>query len=260
MSTTARPIDAADPAERGSLASIPLILLVAAAIGWAGGQDGVEVGGLPLFAWSALLAFGINWAVFVPAYLLETERGFDLTGSLTYLSLVALALVFAAPDPRGVLLGLLVTVWAVRLGRFLFGRVRRAGSDRRFESIKRSARRFFVAWTLQGLWVLLTLSCALTSMTSLESRPLGFFALLGLTLWMVGFTIEVVADRQKSAFRADPANRDRFIASGLWAWSRHPNYFGEILLWTGIAVISLPSLQGWQHVTLISPVFVFTSC
>lgn len=76
-------------------------------------------------------------------------------------------------------------------------------------------------------------------------------------MWLIGFSFEVIADRQKSAFNEDPANKGKFIATGLWAWSRHPNYFGEIVLWLGIAVIAYPALSGWQLATLISPVFVF---
>ncbi len=75
-------------------------------------------------------------------------------------------------------------------------------------------------------------------------------------VWLVGFGIEVAADDQKRAFRADPANRGRFITTGLWAWSRHPNYFGEITLWVGVALVALPALSGWQHLTLVSPLFV----
>jgi steroid 5-alpha reductase family enzyme len=78
-----------------------------------------------------------------------------------------------------------------------------------------------------------------------------------LFVWIVGFTVEVVSDRQKRRFRQDPANAGRFITTGLWAWSRHPNYFGEIVLWLGIALIALPALSGWQYVTLISPLFVY---
>jgi steroid 5-alpha reductase family enzyme len=105
--------------------------------------------------------------------------------------------------------------------------------------------------------VFLTLSCALAAMTSVTRVPLGGSAALGTAVWLAGFAIEVVADRQKSRFRADPGNRDRFITTGLWAWSRHPNYFGEITSWVGIALIAWPALAGWQLATLISPVFVF---
>jgi steroid 5-alpha reductase family enzyme len=244
--------------ERKSLAAIPLILLIGGLIMWAGSQGGASVGGIPLFALCGLAAFAINWAVFVPSYLAQTERFFDLVGSLTYLTLVALALFLHQDlDPRALLLALLVVVWAARLGSFLFARVSRDGSDGRFDEIKPSFARFSMTWTLQGLWVLLTLSCALAAMTTAHSKPLGVFAALGTALWLAGFAIEVMADQQKTRFRADPANDGRFIESGIWAWSRHPNYFGEILLWLGIAVIALPALSGWQHLTLISPVFVY---
>ena len=110
---------------------------------------------------------------------------------------------------------------------------------------------------MQGLWVYLTISCALVAMTTANPLPLGPLAYTGAALWLVGFGFEVVADYQKRRFRKDPANEGRFITDGVWAWSQHPNYFGEILLWTGIALIAFPVLEGAQLATLISPVFVF---
>jgi steroid 5-alpha reductase family enzyme len=188
----------------------------------------------------------------------RTERYYDLTGTLSYLVLIATALGCSDDlDARAGLLALLIAVWAVRLGRFLFLRIRKAGSDRRFDKIKTDFSRFLVTWTLQGLWVFLTLGCALAAITSRGRIPLGGFAAVGTAVWLTGFAIEVAADRQKRAFRADPANEGRFITTGLWAWSRHPNYFGEITLWIGIALIAFPALSGWQHATLISPVFVY---
>lgn len=245
-------------AESQSLAAMPLILVIGGAIAWAGSQGGRELMGIPLFALCASLAFLINWIAFVPAYLRQTERYFDLTGSLTYLCLVLVALALdGEPDARALLLGALVATWAVRLGGFLFARIVREGADRRFDALRPSPPRFFMAWTLQGLWVLVTLSCALAAMTSARPKPVGALGALGVVVWVLGFAIEVAADRQKRRFRADPANRERFIRSGLWAWSRHPNYFGEIMLWCGIALIALPVLAGWQHATLVSPVFVY---
>jgi steroid 5-alpha reductase family enzyme len=238
--------------------SIPLILLIAAAISWAGSQHGFRVGGVPLFALCGIVAFAINWLVFLPSYAFQTERYFDLTGSLTYASLVVLALALQGePDPRALLLGGLVLVWALRLGSFLFARIRRDGSDGRFDALKPSLPRFFMTWTLQGLWVLLTASCALAAMTSSRPLPLGGFAAAGGLIWVAGFAIEVLADHQKRRFRSNPANEGRFIQSGAWAWSRHPNYFGEIALWTGVAIIALPVLSGWQYATLVSPIFVY---
>ncbi len=245
-------------ADQQALLAIPVILAIGTAIAWAGSQGGVAVAGLPLFAVCGGIALGINWAVFAHAYVAETERFFDLTGSITYVAVVSVALALSGePGPRGWLIGGMVVVWAGRLGSFLFARIRRDGSDARFDALKPSFVRFLMAWTLQGLWVLLTLACALATITTNAPVPLDVFALAGSLIWAAGFAIEVAADRQKSRFRADAANRDRFIRSGLWAWSRHPNYLGEITLWFGVAVIALPVLTGWQYATLISPVFVY---
>ena len=147
-------------------------------------------------------------------------------------------------------------IWAVRLGTYLFRRIRKAGKDARFDELKTSFPRFLLTWTLQGLWVSLTLSAALAAITTTTRKGLDIFALIGFLVWVLGFAFEVAADTQKSRFRADPANKGKFIQTGVWAWSRHPNYFGEIVLWIGVAIIAVPVLRGWQWVTLISPVFV----
>jgi steroid 5-alpha reductase family enzyme len=234
------------------------ISALAGAVAWAGSQGGVTLAGLPAFALCAGVAFGANWVAFVPSYIFQTERYFDLTGSLTYIALVVLALVSRGTlDPRTLLLALLAGTWALRLGSFLFARIRADGSDARFDTLKPDFGRLLLTWTLQGLWVFLTLSCALAAMTTAEAPSLGWLELVGTAVWLVGFSVEAAADQQKRRFRADPANRGRFITSGLWGWSRHPNYFGEIILWVGIALIALPALSGWQHATLISPIFVF---
>jgi steroid 5-alpha reductase family enzyme len=240
-----------------ALLPIPVILLIAAAIGWAGSQGGLRVGAVPVFALCGVVCFALNWLVFVPSFAAQTERWFDLTGSLTYLLVVGLGVGLGSRDPRSLLLALLVVVWALRLGSFLYARIRREGADRRFDALKPDFARFLVAWTLQGLWVFLTVSCALAAITAAAPVGLDPLAALGALVWIAGFSIEAVADRQKALFRADPAQRGRFIAQGLWAWSRHPNYCGEIVLWIGVALIALPALSGWALVTLVSPLFVY---
>jgi steroid 5-alpha reductase family enzyme len=203
------------------------------------------------------LAFLIQWLAFIPAYGLQTEKFFDLTGSLTYISVSTLALILTQTlDGRSLLLWALVVIWAVRLGSFLFGRIKRAGKDDRFDEIKPSFIRFLNVWTIQGLWVTFTMAAALVAITTANRKELDVFALVGLLVWLAGFAIEVIADAQKSRFNANPENKGKFIQTGLWSRSRHPNYFGEILLWVGVAVIAFPVLQGWQWVALISPVFV----
>jgi steroid 5-alpha reductase family enzyme len=150
----------------------------------------------------------------------------------------------------------MVVAWALRLGTFLFLRIRRDGRDGRFDEIKFDPLRFLMTWTLQGLWVLLTMAGALAIMTSIDRQPIGWVAMLGIAVWIIGFAVEITADRQKSVFKRDPANAGRFITTGLWAWSRHPNYFGEIVLWVGMAILAVPVLSGWRWIVLISPVFV----
>jgi len=240
-----------------SLVGTVASLAIGALVVLAGSAGSSTVGSIAVFALCGLLAFAINWVMFVPSNLAKTEHYFDLTGSVTYVTVVAVALLLSGdPDARAVIVGAMVVVWALRLGSFLFRRVRGAGRDARFDQIKTDPLQFFMTWTLQGLWVLLTLACALAVITSLERQRIGWVAVAGIVVWVAGFAVEVVADRQKSAFKRDPANDGRFITSGLWAWSRHPNYFGEIVLWTGIAIMALPVLSGWRWVTLISPVFV----
>lgn len=245
--------------ERGrrSIIAIPIVLLFAAVIAWAGSQGGYTVYGMPIFALCVALAFIIQWVAFIPAYINQTEKFYDLTGSIAYLAVVWLAVLLTpVVDARAWLLLAMVSIWTIRLGTFLFRRIRAAGEDRRFRDIKPSFGRFLLAWTVQGLWVSLTLAAALAAITAMTRQDLGVFALMGTLVWLLGFGIEVIADRQKSAFRADPQNAGKFINVGLWSWSRHPNYFGEILLWIGVAIIAIPVLSGWQWSTLISPVFV----
>ena len=237
---------------------IATAIVIGALVSWAGSDGGDRFGLIPVFALCGALAFAVNWAAFIPAAIKQTEHYYDLTGGLTYITVTVVAVLLSSPlDLRSAIVAGMVLFWSIRLASFLFMRISRAGKDSRFDVIKRQPPRFFLAWTLQGLWVLLTAACALAIITGGNREPLGIVAYVGIAVWTIGILIEIVADRQKSAFRADPANQGRFITTGLWAWSRHPNYFGEIVLWIGMAIIALPVLEGWQWATLISPVFVF---
>lgn len=243
--------------DRTALLVFPVLILIGLGVAWAGSQNGSAAFGLPLFSMAVGLAYLIQWIAFIPAFLRQTEKFFDLTGSLTYISVTLLALVFSSNvDARSLLLFVLVLIWAVRLGSFLFLRIRKAGKDDRFDELKPSFIRFLNVWTIQGLWVTFTAAAAWVAITTSTRKELDFFALLGALVWALGFGLEVVADAQKSRFNANPANKGKFIQTGLWSRSRHPNYLGEILLWVGVAIIALPVLQGWQWVALISPLFV----
>jgi steroid 5-alpha reductase family enzyme len=237
--------------------AIVVATLAGGAMAWAGGDGGDRVAAIPVFALCAVLAFGINWLAYIPSALAQTERYYDLVGGLSYVSVTVVAVLLAEDlDARAWLAAAMVLTWSLRLAIFLFRRIARAGHDSRFDDLKIRPVSFLMAWTLQGLWVLLTAAAALAIITGGGREPLGPVGIVGLVVWAIGMLIEVMADRQKSRFKADPANEGKFIDVGLWAWSRHPNYFGEIVLWTGMALVAVPVLQGWQWATLISPVFV----
>ena len=205
-----------------------------------------------------LLIFCIQWVSFIPAFIFQTEKFYDLTGSITYLTAVFYTLyVTGSNNLSDLIIVGCVAVWAIRLGSFLFMRIHKAGEDRRFRTIKPNFTRFLMTWTLQGMWVSMCLLCVLTALSSYSGVVMNSIFFIGLTVFILGLAIEIVADYQKTVFRRNIENKDKFITTGLWSLSRHPNYFGEILLWTGVAVMSISSLQGLQYITLISPIFVY---
>ena len=210
---------------------------------------------------AVMLAFLIQWVAYIPAYIFQTEKFYDLTGSLSYLTVIWFVF-FSSNNLSGLniqnlIVVTLISIWAIRLGTFLFGRIHKDGEDKRFRTIKTSASQFFMTWTLQGMWVSICTMCAITAISSSQGIIANALFYLGLAFFIVGFAIEVVSDQQKSAFRAVPENKEKFITSGLWSKSQHPNYFGEILLWSAIALLSISSLYGTQYLTLISPIFTY---
>ena len=220
------------------------------------GAAGPRWGPLPAAAWAAIAVVALNALAFVPAARARTERFYDLVGALsTLLSCALLATTGSGGPLRWLFLGL-PALWALRLGVFLARRAHREG-DGRFDAIKQNPARFAVAWALQSLWVNLT-NLAVTAAVHSPAAPApGPVEALGFSLWVVGFAVEATADAQKTAFRAVPAHHGRFIGVGLWAWCRHPNYFGEILLWSGLFLAATPRLHGVAWLALASPLFVF---
>jgi steroid 5-alpha reductase family enzyme len=210
---------------------------------------------------AVLLAFLISWIAYVPAYFFQTEKFYDLTGSIKYLFLTWFVYIFSYQEYGfnigNLILASLISVWTLRLGSFLFMRIHKDGEDKRFRTIKTSASQFFLTWTLSGMWVSLCSICAFTAISNSSGVIMNSITYVGIGLFIIGFSIEVIADHQKTVFRSISENKDRFITSGLWSKSRHPNYLGEIILWFAIAVISVSSLNGSQYISLISPIFTY---
>ncbi|MFJ6678497.1 DUF1295 domain-containing protein [Microbacterium sp. NPDC091382] len=244
---------------RSAVITVIVGLVIGALVALAGSQGGATVGGIPVFALAVAAAFAVQVLVYIPSAIARTERFFDATGSATFI-LVTLGVVLLSPSPdaRSIALAAMVIIWAVRLGSFLFIRIHRSGSDDRFDDIKVNPLSFLRVWIMQGLWVSITAAAAWIAMATEPADRVSFdvFAGIGIVVWIVGMLFEVVADLQKNAFKADPANKGRFIRTGLWSRSRHPNYFGEILAWVGVAIVAAPVFEGWQWIGLLSPVFV----
>ena len=217
-----------------------------------------ELSGSELVVNTAWYVLVIHWLAFIPALIFKTEKFYDLTGSICY----AFAAIYVYFQSYGMFLSLsffislAILIWTLRLGSFLLKRVMDAGEDKRFRTIKTNPTQFFMTFNLSALWVVICSLCALTAVSNgvLEVKPIFY---MGLLVFIIGFLIEVIADNQKTAFRAVPENANSFITTGLWSVSRHPNYFGEVTLWLGIAMMSLPYLEGVQYWTLISPIFSF---
>ena len=223
--------------------------------------NSIELSGVNLVGQLLVMIFVIQWIAYIPAFLFKTEKFYDLTGSLTYITAILFAL-YSTNTPQNLdlgslIIGIAIILWAIRLGSFLFMRIHKDKKDGRFDSIKTSFSQFFMTWTLQGMWVFICSSAALVAIANPTGVPVNSVFIIGLALFILGFVVEIIADNQKSAFRSIPENKDAFINEGLWARSRHPNYFGEITLWTGITVMGISTFEGMNYLALFSPIFSY---
>ena len=238
------------------------VLVITSLIVSSVGDNSVSLNGYSAVLYSAGICLGIQWLAWIPASVAKSERYYDLTGGLTYLTVVGFTLWAGSqsesPSARELIVSLLVMIWALRLSSFLYLRIHRTGKDGRFDRLKTSPIRFLVPWTIQGLWVFLTMIVVIVINSQAESAPeLGIWDAIGLLIWLLGFSIEVIADNQKSVFNANSENQGKWIDSGLWSYSRHPNYLGEIMLWTGIACFGISCFSGMERLAWISPIFIY---
>ena len=223
--------------------------------------NSIDFAGSNLVGQILVITFVIQWVAYIPAFIFKTEKFYDLTGSLTYIGTISFALYasgsFQNLSLGNIFIGIAIIVWAIRLGSFLFMRIRKDKKDVRFNSIKKSFSQFFMTWTLQGMWVFICSSAALIAIANPSGVPINSLFVLGLVMFIFGFAIEVIADNQKSEFRSIPENKDSYINEGLWARSRHPNYFGEITLWAGITVMGISTFEGLNYLAIFSPIFSY---
>jgi len=203
------------------------------------------------------LSVAINAVFFACAALMRTDKVTDLSYSLSFIVLAVLLLLRGGHSTLlHVLTAALICAWGVRLGGWLFARILKTGVDHRFDDMRDRPLRFARFWALQAstVWVVMLPAIRLFSLPGRDGVPAVTIA--GAALWLLGFALETTADAQKSAFKRNPATRDGFISSGLWRYSRHPNYFGESLLWWGLFVAAIPVFSGWDFLTVIGPLFL----
>ena len=202
----------------------------------------------------------IHILLFLPSFILKTEKYFDITGTIAYVSIIIYVIFeFKRANVtisfQSIVISAMVLIWALRLGIFLFIRIFKFKNDSRFDDAKKSFFKFLRFWMISVLWVFLTTINAITLIINNQNGDLFSSLTIGIFVWVIGFLIEFIADLQKYNFRKK--QKHDFIDTGIWKYSQHPNYFGEITMWIGIAIISLTNLIGVQFFTLISPIFVY---
>ncbi len=204
-----------------------------------------------------LISLGINLTLFLLANTFKTDKFTDFTYGLTF---IALAIFFLFKNQTffffQLFLTLLVFLWGTRLILYLSVRIMKIKKDTRFNKIRKNSLQFLKFWIFQGISVWIIMLPSIYLLNFKQEKPFNLTMLLGAGIWFLGLLIETLADWQKYNFKNNPKNKNLWIESGLWKYSRHPNYFGEMLCWWGIFVFSLPFIQGTSWLTLISPVFI----
>jgi steroid 5-alpha reductase family enzyme len=203
------------------------------------------------------ISVGINAVFFAFAALLRTDKVTDLSYSLSFVVLTIVLFFrggnFSLPH---ILTAVLICAWGIRLGAYLFMRILKTGVDHRFDDMRHRPLRFARFWALQALTVWVVMLPAILLFSRPGRSAFSWVSILGFSLWALGFAIEAVSDTQKSVFKNDPANKNRFISTGLWKYSRHPNYLGESLLWWGLFIAAVPLFAGWDFLVVIGPLYL----
>jgi steroid 5-alpha reductase family enzyme len=218
---------------------------------------------------SLCISFGAQFTAYTYSTLgrtTPTEHYYDLSGSLTHLALVAHAVGTSAAhnggalNPRVVLMGTLSSLWAMRLGYYLFDRVSRTGGDTRFDELKKDSRTWCIPWIFQAIWcwaleapLAMVAAASLSSSSSRLTRWDG----VGVAIFLGGFAWECLADSQKDQFkRLHPTAP---MTEGLFRYSVYANYFGEVALWCGMTLIAFPATIGrplpYTLLATLPPVF-----
>lgn len=205
-----------------------------------------------------LVSLLINGVFFLVAALLRTDVFTDITYSLSFVALAAIMLIFApSPSLAAIVAASAVMLWAVRLGGYLFWRILHIKVDHRFDDKRGSFLKFGAFWLLQAVSAWVIMLPVYGFFASARAATLSPALLVpGLAVFFAGFILEAVADAQKYAFKSKPESKGEFMSSGVWKYSRHPNYFGEMLVWWGIALPGAFAFRGVELLYFLGPVYI----
>lgn len=209
-----------------------------------------------------LIVFGVIFFLqlifFVYAVIQKTDKVTDPSYGLTFIvaSITSMYLVSEYISMYKVLLLLLIVVWGIRLAIYLFVRILKTGKDERFDGIREKPLKFAGFWILQAISVFIILLPTTYVLLLEQSTYISTFSYIGFLVAISGIFIESIADMQKYIFKSQEENRGKWIQSGLWKYSRHPNYLGEILMWLGVFIYTLPYINDWAIFTVISPMYI----
>lgn len=203
-----------------------------------------------------IISMVIQGLFFVVAASLKTDKVTDLSYGLSFIALIWYVVWrMQTTNLFSWLLVIAVNVWGLRLAGYLLIRIMKMKKDDRFNGIRESWIKFGQFWFFQGVSVWIILIPVILVLIK-PQISLNWVSLLGLGVWFSGLVIETVADQQKFMFKQNSRSRDRWIDSGLWKYSRHPNYFGEMLVWWGLFVAVLPNLRGVEFLGVIGPAYI----
>lgn len=209
-----------------------------------------------------LIVFGVIFFLqlifFVYAVIQKTDKVTDPSYGLTFIvaSITSMYLVSEYISMYKLLLLLLIVVWGLRLAIYLFVRILKTGKDERFDGIREKSLKFAGFWILQAISVFIILLPTTYVLLLEQSTYISTFSYIGFLVAISGIFIESIADMQKYIFKSQEENRGKWIQSGLWKYSRHPNYLGEILMWLGVFIYTLPYINDWAIFTVISPMYI----
>ncbi|KAB2001566.1 hypothetical protein ERO13_D11G003200v2 [Gossypium hirsutum] len=206
---------------------------------------------------TATVTAGYQLFFFLIAAVFQFDKLTDFAGSTNFVIIALLTLVKKGSwHLRQVVLTAMIVIWSTRLALYLFFRILRWGEDKRYDRMRHNVGNLAVFFIFQGLWVW-TVTLPVTVVNASDKDPsIQAEDIIGWIMWFLGTIVEILADKDKFSFKNSPESKGKWCEIGLWKYSRHPNYFGDILLTWGYFVASLPIIEGAEWLVLIGPVFL----